>query len=207
MKSKNLFAKTLLFFGTPILYFFHPFRFCGTKNLPRDGGFIIASNHIFWLDAFYIAIGSKKNVHFMAKSELFKHPFFNCFFRSLNAFPVKRGYFDRRALKTASDIVRSGDVLGIFPEGGIVTPDGKPTKAKWGVAYVARQCRCPVVPVSIYSKMGKGIFKRIVVRFGEPIEYESFGFSENPDKAEYTAAADYIMQKIITQWEKGNEKS
>lgn len=207
MKSKNLFAKTLLFFGTPILYFLHPFRFYGKENLPEDGGFIIASNHIFWLDAFYIALGSRKSLHFMAKSELFKHSFFNWFFRSLNAFPVKRGYFDRRALKTASEIVSAGDVLGIFPEGGIVTRDGRPTNAKWGVAYITHQCKCPVVPVSIYSKKGKGIFKRIVVRFGEPIAFEKFGFSQKPDRAEYTAAADYIMQKIITQWEKGNERN
>ena len=207
MKGKNLFAKALLFFGTPVLYFLHPFKFYGIQNLPVGGGFIIASNHIFWLDAFYIAFGSKKKVHFMAKSELFRYKFFNLFFRSLNAFPVKRGYFDRRALKTAVEILSKGDVLGIFPEGGIVTRDGRPTKAKWGVAYVAHQCQCPVVPVSIYSAGGKGVFKRIVVRFGEPIEYEAFGFSENPDRAEYTAAADYIMQKIITQWEKGNEKS
>ncbi len=206
MKSKNLFAKALLFFGTPILYFLHPFRFYGTENLPPDGGFIIASNHIFWLDAFYIALASRKNVHFMAKSELFRHSFFNWFFRSLNAFPVKRGYFDRRALKTAAEIISTGDVLGIFPEGGIVTRDGRPTKAKWGVAYIVNQCRCPVVPVSIYSRRGKGVFKRIVVRFGEPMAYESFGFSQKPDRQEYTAAADYIMQKIITQWEKGNER-
>lgn len=207
MKSKSLFAKTLLFFGTPILYFLHPFKFYGTENLPADGGFIIASNHIYWLDAFYIALGSKKNVHFMAKSELFKYSFFNWFFRSLNAFPVKRGYFDRRAIKTATEIVSQGDVLGIFPEGGIVTRDGRPAKAKWGVAYITHQCRCPVVPVSICSYKGKGFFKKIIVRFGEPIAYESFGFSQNPDRAQYSAAADYIMQKIITQWEKGNERS
>ncbi len=207
MKSKNLFAKALLFSGTPILYFFHPFKFYGTENLPADGGFIIASNHIYWLDAFYIALGSKKNVHFMAKSELFRYKFFNWFFRSLNAFPVKRGYFDRRAIKTATEIVSQGDVLGIFPEGGIVTRDGRPAKAKWGVAYITHQCRCPVVPVSICSYKGKGFFKKIIVRFGEPIAYESFGFSQNPDRAQYSAAADYIMQKIITQWEKGNEKS
>lgn len=206
MNGKNLFAKALLFIGFPILYLLHPFRFYGAENLPHNGGFIIASNHIFWLDAFYIALGSRKSVHFMAKSELFRLSFFNWFFRSLNAFPVKRGYFDRNAIKTAVEIIAGGDVLGIFPEGGIVTKDGRPTKARWGVAFIAEKCRCPVVPVSIYSKNGKGIFKRITVRFGEPIEFEELDLNHKQTKAELEAAADYIMQKIITQWEKGNEK-
>ncbi len=206
MNSKNLFAKTLLFLGTPILYVLHPFKFYGVENLPEKGGFIIASNHVFWLDAFYIALGCKKNVHFMAKSELFRYSFFNWFFRSLNAFPVKRGCFDRRALKTAVEIISSGDVLGIFPEGGIITTDGRPTRAKWGISYLVHQCRCPVVPVSIYSRRGKGVFKRITVRFGEPIESSCLSFSAEPTRSEYIAAADYIMQKIIIQWEKGNER-
>lgn len=207
MKSKNLFAKALLLFGAPILYFLHPFKFYGTENLPLCGGFIIASNHTFWLDAFYIALVSRRDVHFMAKSELFRYKFFNWFFRSLNAFPVKRGRFDRLALKTAVEIISCGGVLGIFPEGGIITRDGRPTKAKWGVAYIAHQCKCPVVPVSIYSRKGKGAFKKIVIRFGEPIAYDRLGFSDDPDRQEYTIAADYIMQKIITQWEKGNERN
>lgn len=207
MNGKNLFAKTLLFLGTPILYILHPVRFYGVENLPENGGFIIASNHIFWLDAFYIALGSKKSVNFMAKSELFKYSFFNWFFRSLKAFPVKRGYFDRKALKTAAEIINKGEVLGIFPEGGIITKDGKPTKAKWGVAYVANECKCDVVPASIYSEKGKGPFKRITVRFGEPIKFAQLNLGENPKRAEYTAAADYIMEKIITQWGKGNERN
>ncbi|MBQ8227551.1 MAG: 1-acyl-sn-glycerol-3-phosphate acyltransferase [Clostridia bacterium] len=206
MNSKNLFANTLLFLGTPILYILHPFKFYGAENLPKGGGFIIASNHIFWLDAFYIALCSKKSVHFMAKSELFRYPFFNWFFRSLKAFPVKRGYFDRQALKTATEIIDSGEVLGIFPEGGIVTPDGKPTKAKWGVAYIAGVCKCDVVPVSIYSKKGKGPFKRITIRFGEPIKFSQLNLGEHPRKSDYMSAADYIMKKIITQWGKGNER-
>ncbi len=207
MNGKNLFAKTLLYLSVPILFILHPFRFYGAKNIPEKGGFILASNHIFWLDAFYIALGSKKNVHFMAKSELFRFSFFNWFFRAFGAFPVKRGSFDRKALKIAAEIIKNGEVLGIFPEGGIFTVDGRPTKAKWGVAYIINECRCPVVPVSIYSEKGKGIFKKIVIRFGEPIKYDDLGFGSDPGKAEYIAAADYIMQKIITQWEKGNEKN
>ena len=196
MNSRNLFAKTLLLVGAPILYFLHPFRFYGVENLPRGEG----------LDAFYIALASRRNVHFMAKSELFRTPFFNWFFRSLNAFPVKRGHFDRKAIKTAVQIIKDGDVLGIFPEGGIVTRDGRPAKAKWGVAFIANECCCPVVPVSIYSKNGKGVFKRIILRFGEPIKFEELDLNDKTEKAGLEASADYIMQKIINQWEKGNEK-
>lgn len=207
MNGKNFFAKLFLYVNAPILYVLHPVKFYGVENLPENGGFIMASNHIFWLDAFYIALGSKKSVNFMAKSELFRYPFFNAFFRSLKAFPVKRGFFDRRALKYASQIINGGEVLGIFPEGGIVTLDGKPTRAKWGVAYIANECKCDVVPVSIYSKNGKGLFKRITVRFGEPIKFNQLNLGSKPKKAEYTAAANLIMEKIIQQWGKGHERN
>ncbi len=207
MNGKINFAKLFLYLTAPILYILHPFRFYGTENLPTDGGFIIASNHIFWLDAFYIALASKKNVHFMAKSELFKYRFFNRFFRSLKAFPVKRGFFDRQALKTATQIIKSGEVLGIFPEGGIVTKDGSPTKAKWGISYIAKESKCDIVPVSIYSEKGKGPFKKIVVRFGEPVSFSELGIDEKSGKAELAAAADFIMQKIITLWREGNGRN
>lgn len=186
------------------MYLIHPFKFYGTENLPRDGGYIIASNHVFWLDAFYIALGSRQNVHFMAKSELFRYSFLNWFFRSLNAFPVRRGFFDRSALKTAVEIVKDGEVLGIFPEGGIVTTDGRPTAARWGVAYIAQQCRCDLIPVSIFSKKGKGPFKKISIRFGEKICFDELNLDNDPCKENYIAASDYIMQKIITQWGKDN---
>lgn len=191
----------------PVLLLLHRPRFIGTQNIPKGGGYIIAANHLLALDAFYVALGCQKSIHFMAKSELFKFPLFNIFFRSLKAFPVKRGFFDRGALKEAEAVVENGEVLGIFPEGARSLVDGKPKKAKWGVAYIANNCKCDVVPASLFCTKGSKPFSKLTVRFGTPIKFDELNLDENSGKAELTAAADMIMTKINELWEKGHERN
>ncbi len=207
MKGKNLFARVFLFCVTPILFLLHPVKFYGKENLPRGGGFIIASNHLMWLDPFYIAWGSGKAVNFMAKSELFDFLPFALFLKSLKAFPVKRGFFDRKSLQKSCEIIKNGEVLGIFPEGGIPKNSGAPVKAKRGIAYIAGECKCDVVPVSIYSKTGRSVFSKLTVRFAEPISFEQLKLSEDSTKEDFSYAADLIMKKISEMWGKGHERN
>ncbi len=207
MSGKNIFANTFLFLTMPILLLIHRPRFIGTHNIPKGGGFIIAANHLLALDAFYVALGCQRQINFMAKSELFRNPIFDWFFRSLKAFPVKRGFFDRGALKQAEKIINSGEVLGIFPEGARSLVDGKPKKAKWGVAYIAKECKCDVIPASLYCSNGAKPFSKLTVRFGKPIKFDELGLDENSQKAELVSASDLIMTKINVLWEKGHERN
>lgn len=160
----------------------------------------MASNHLLALDPFYIALGSKKELYFMAKSELFKNPAFSAFLKSLNAFPVRRGTFDRSALKFAIKTINSGAVLGIFPEGARSMKDYLPHEAKPGIAYIAHKCKCDVVPVSIYNSKRSKAFTRLTVRYGKPIKYNELGLGESPCAEDYCRAADIIMKKIKELW-------
>ncbi len=201
----NIFARIFQFLTMPIFLLLHRPKFIGLNNLPKGGGYIIAANHLLAFDPFYIALGCQKNISFMAKYELFKNPLLNIFFRSLKAFPVKRGFFDRQALRQAKAVVKSGEVLGIFPEGARSLVDGKPKKGKWGVAYIANECECTVVPASIYCKNRKIPFSKLTVRFGSPICFESLSLPDKPKKQDFIEATDLIMSKIYELWEKGHE--
>ncbi|QSO53432.1 1-acyl-sn-glycerol-3-phosphate acyltransferase [Alicyclobacillus curvatus] len=141
-------------------------RVSGREYLPKDGGFLIASNHINVLDPFVIGAVVPRFVEFMAKDELFHVPVASGLIRYLGAFPVRRGANDKAALKRALEVPKRGGCLVIFPEGHR-SRDGRIGKGLPGIALVARRSMCPVVPCAIVGTYG---FRRtVMIRFGEPI--------------------------------------
>ena len=179
-------------------------NYIGLENIPAEGGFIIAANHITALDPIIIAAGCKHPVHFMAKSELFKNKLVGAFLAGLNAFPVDRATFGYESVNYAVEIVKSGDVLGIFPE-GTRSPDFIPKKGKGGVCYIAKECRCDVVPVSLYTSDRAKNGTKLTVRYGKPIRYEALQFDPDSKKMkDLRFAANLIMSEITKLWEAGH---
>ncbi len=179
-------------------------EYVGTENIPENGGFILASNHVNALDPVFIAIGMKKRqLHFMGKKELFENPIIKAALSSLNGFPIVRGGADSEALNYAIKIVKEGYVLGIFPE-GTRSKDFKPARAKSGVAVIAKAAQADVVPVSIYTsdEMKKGT--KLTIRFGEVIPYEKLGLSDESSREEIRGAAQLVMDEITKLWEMGH---
>ena len=93
----------------------------GTENIPKDGPLVIASNHLSLLDPPVLGTAATRKGHFMAKEELFV-PVLGTIYKILGAFPVRRGGADRAAIKHGIDILESGQVLAIFPEGTAARP-------------------------------------------------------------------------------------
>lgn len=179
-------------------------EYIGAENLPEKGGFILASNHITALDPVIIAIACKRPLHFMAKEEIFKNKIAGWFFTRLNAFPVDRTKFDEEAINYAIEVVNQGNVLGIFPE-GTRSPDFTPQKGKGGTCYIAKVCKCDVVPVSIYTSDEAKSGTKLTVRYGKPIPHKDLKF--NPDSMkmkDLRYATNLIMQKITELWENGH---
>lgn len=147
----------------------------GSHYLPPIGGIVLASNHVSYLDPPLMGCAVDRPVRFMAKKELFDIPVLGPIIRRLGAFPVRRGGNDRQAIRQALEILRSGGVLGIFPEGtrgeGKVLLDPQP-----GAVLLATRAAVPIVPMAIVGAEsvfppGARFPRRVKVKIfiGEPI--------------------------------------
>lgn len=169
--------------------------FEGLENIPKEGGYIYASNHRSYADPVLISIPVKKRFAYMAKEELFKNPFFGALIRICGAFPVVRGSGDMGVIATSIDKLKSGKNLVIFPE-GTRSKDGKVGKGKTGVAMIAAMAGADVIPVGIIFD-GKLKFRsRIIVKFGKPISASKIALSEKPSPKELKAVKLTIMDGI-----------
>ncbi|MFD0569183.1 lysophospholipid acyltransferase family protein [Kitasatospora gansuensis] len=127
----------------------------GLENVPRDGGVILASNHLSFIDSVVIPLTAPRRVFFLAKAEYFtgtglKGALSRALFQALNAVPVERGEIKaaQAALDSALEILREGKAFGIYPE-GTRSLDGRLYRGKTGVAWLALTAGVPVVPVAL----------------------------------------------------------
>jgi 1-acyl-sn-glycerol-3-phosphate acyltransferase len=123
-------------------------RVLGRKNIPREGGVLLVSNHQSFLDPFLASLAFDRECNYMARDSLFVVPGLKQLIRSLNAFPVRRGTADLRAIKEALRRLKMGQMVLVFPE-GTRTSDGRIGDLQPGVAAVAKQARVAVVPMLI----------------------------------------------------------
>ncbi len=190
--------------GSKITNMFYDVNYIGKENIPEEGGFIIASNHIRALDPLYIALGvEKRQIYFMGKKELFDKPIVSSLLKKANGFPIARGSGDKESINYAERVVKEGHILGIFPE-GTRSKDCKPARAKSGVGLIAREAKADILPVSIYNcdNMKKG--SKLTIRFGEVIPYENLGFTEAGSREEVKACAKFVMSEIVKLWGMGH---
>ena len=170
-------------------------KISGAEKLPKEGGFILAANHVSNWDPPFLGTFMDRIVNFMGKEELFKNPIMAAICRGLNVFPVKRGAADKTAIKTAIKILKSEKCLGIFPE-GTRSKTGKLGKAETGVSVIAAMTKAPVIPAAIigtekiFSAQKK--FPRLCVVYGEPLQFTG----NAKDKESLNDFAQKIMSEI-----------
>lgn len=176
----------------------------GRENVPRTGGAILAGNHVSYMDPVLLWTYSPRWVHFMAKRELF-HGFLGWALHHLYAFPVARDTADRAAIGAATEFLREGEVVGMFPEGTRAGAHG-PAEAHGGVAFIAMRAGVPVVPVAFAGTervlpRGQRLprFVRVVVKIGTPIDPASV--SDGSRKERVQALTVEIMRRIAEELE------
>lgn len=138
------------------------------ENLRQKGKAIFICNHRTMFDPVILAIISPRVIHFMAKKELFSTKMGNIFFKSLLVFPVSRKSADIKSLKKAVELLNSGKVFGIFPEGRRSVTDDM-DEFERGTAFIAIKSGAPIVPIYISPKSYQGSF-RLKMMVGELIK-------------------------------------
>lgn len=137
-------------------------RVRGQEHVPRAGGCIIAANHISAWDPPVVGVSVPREVHFMAKKELFEKPWMARLMRGLRVFPVDRRAQDVGAIKEALRRLQRGHAVGVFFEGTRnVTGD---VAAHQGAAFLAQRAGVPLIPTAVWREG-----RRFRVVFGAPL--------------------------------------
>lgn len=149
----------------------------GVDNIPREGGVLLVSNHISLLDPVIVGSAANREIHFMARSNVFDVPFLGRLISIFNAYPVNRGKPDLGALRKTITHLKGGNAVLIFPE-GTRSFDGKIGKAHDGACFIAQRANVPTIPV--YHKGAEKMMPRgskrirrakLSVTFGNPIDF------------------------------------
>ncbi|MFC1892535.1 lysophospholipid acyltransferase family protein [Chloroflexota bacterium] len=171
----------------------------GKKNVPRQGPLLVVANHVNAADPPLLAVSLGRKVLFMAKEELFRSRFVGYFIRGYGAFPVHRGRLDRKALRSAHQLLEQGTALAMFPEGSR-SPNGQLQPPLPGSALIAARSGAPILPVGIIgTKKLRGITwllrrPRITVNIGPAFSLPPAG--SRLTKAELAEHCNLIMKRI-----------
>jgi 1-acyl-sn-glycerol-3-phosphate acyltransferase len=172
------FYRTAQFLSYSYYRLFHRFRIEGMENVPSRGAFLLASNHLSFLDPPALGCQLPRNLHYFARDTLFKGPL-GFLIRSLNSIPVNRDQLDLGTLRKVLKVLGEGHPLLVFPE-GTRSEDGLLGEGKKGVGMLLAKSKVPVLPARIfgsYEIMGKGkivprIGRKLRLRYGSLLELD-----------------------------------
>ena len=141
-------------------------KIIGTENIPKSGRVILAGNHTSNFDAPLLISSTKRNVHFLAKKELWEGPK-KIIFANMGLIPVDRKSKDGSALVIAERYLKNEKLIGIFPE-GTTEKTGEMLKFKKGAVKMAKDTNSLIVPFVITGKY-KLFSKNLTIKFLKPI--------------------------------------
>jgi 1-acyl-sn-glycerol-3-phosphate acyltransferase len=175
-----------------------PLRVYGAERVPLEGGLVVASNHLSWIDPPALGAAVPRTLYMMAKVEAHRVPGLGQLMRSFGAFPVRRGESDREAVRTMRQIVRDGHALGLFVE-GTRQRSGVPGPVQPGAAMVAINEEVPVSCAAIYGshEWRLGSFSPVSIAWSAPMRFEGLPRGGKG----YKEASAEIEREIRRLWE------
>jgi 1-acyl-sn-glycerol-3-phosphate acyltransferase len=178
---------------TPPAWLLYRAAAIGTENVPERGPAILAPNHFSNFDHFFLGLFLRRQVQFMAKSQLFRFPL-DFILSHGGTFPVRRGQRDEQAFITAHIVLRKGGVVGMYGEGGRSRSKqlGSP---KPGLGRLALESGVPVIPVAIHGSQQIRDFRlpKVTIQYGEALAFEHV---ERPSREQCQEASLEVFERI-----------
>jgi len=173
----------------------HNFVVKGKEKVPKYGPLIVVSNHVSYLDPPIVGAAVKRQLHFMAKQELFEKKWFGYILNQMGTFPVKRGVPDKSAIRKSLNILNNDKALCMFPEGTRIKT-GELGEAKPGVTLIALMSKSPILPVAI--KHSDKNNKSLQVSIGKPFLLDDY-YDKKLNRDQKDEVGELIMDKIGEQ--------
>jgi 1-acyl-sn-glycerol-3-phosphate acyltransferase len=175
-KERSVPWKCLQFLVRPLATLLFQLKVYGRDHIPAQGGVLIVSNHQSLLDPILLPLYLHRPLNYIAKSELFRNRLGAWFLRSVfNAFPVRQGQGDIRAVKETIQRLQEGHLMNIYPEGQR-THNGEIAPLQRGVALIVERAQVAVIPAVILGAFDawpihRRFFRRrpIWIQFGPPM--------------------------------------
>lgn len=171
------------------------------ERVPATGGGVLVANHASYMDPPLSGIALRRKLYFFARDSLMKSRFSKWFLRQLRCISVNRDQMDLSTFRTVVDLIKTGEMVVIFPE-GTRSPDGSLQEGKIGTGMIIKHSDARVIPCYISGAaqaLPRGSFfprpKKVRVIYGHPIDFSTV---EIPgDKKEvYAEITQRIMQAI-----------
>jgi 1-acyl-sn-glycerol-3-phosphate acyltransferase len=174
----------------------------GRERVPGRGTLIVAANHQSYWDPPLIGAAMERELHFLAKAELFSFPPFGAVLRAVHAIPIRRGMADLSGMARAFGVLQRGDALLVFPEGRRST-DGELQAARPGVGMLAVHGDATILPCSIIgsNRPRRWLTRRLRVQvwFGRPRHWKDYLEPETdlaPGRALYQQLGEAVMREV-----------
>jgi len=202
-KSYLVLYKSLQLFLKAIFFILFRVQTIDLFKVPREGKLLICSNHIGYMDAIIEGAFIPRCIYFMAKKELYSSKILGPLITFLNAFPVKRQSFDRKAFHTSFEVLDAGNALGLFPE-GTRSANGVMGKGKKGIGFIAAASGAPILPMALSgtNKIIQKPHKRIFFPKIKLIAGDIINIDNILKKHSRKEAIDIILDEIMKEIEK-----
>jgi 1-acyl-sn-glycerol-3-phosphate acyltransferase len=192
----------------PIYRSLVPMNLVGRARVPPAGGVIVAANHVSFFDSVVLMHALPRRLFFIGKAEYMDSWKTRRLFPAMGLIPINREQARKAAasLDVAASVLRRGDLLGIYPE-GTRTRDGLLHKGHSGVAQLALMTGAPILPVGLIGTdriqpVGARLprpFRRVTVRFGEPIDPAQYGGPGRRRRQQITADLMEAIRRLSGQ--------
>jgi len=172
----------------------------GRENFPKDGGVIVAPNHVSFLDPLIVGVAAPRKLNYLARSTLFRPKIFAKMLYWVNVSPIKRETGDANAFKLVLNRLRQQKPVLIFPE-GTRSQDGKLQDPKSGIGFLQVTSGADILPCYVegsreawprHSKFPR--FAHVSVHFGKLLRFDK-NFSGGK-KERYMHIAREVMHSI-----------
>ena len=172
----------------------------GQEHVPQSGPAILAANHESVLDPWFLATCTPRQVHYLAKAELFRYPGIGAILRGLGCVPVVRGADRGVAVDHAARLLDEGKFVGIFPQGTCLPLKRRPFRR--GAARLALATGAPLVPLALIGtelalqpRTHRIGFPSVTVIAGEPLDLDTTTVS-NAATTELTARLEAAVAEL-----------